>query len=167
MSSTRTVERVRLNRRQVKNRITVALWCLGVLVLSFLYAPWANEGPVLCPTRLVFGIPCPGCGLTRSFCAMTRGHIAEALSYHLYGPGVFVGCVLAVPWMIAEAMGRRRLVLPNRVAFSMKAGYLLGGGLILYHTARLAHLALSGQLLPAVNASLIGTIGHLAAAWLG
>ena len=35
-----------------------------------------------CPIRAVFGIPCPGCGLTRAFSALIHGRFVEALYYH-------------------------------------------------------------------------------------
>ena len=36
-------------------------------------------GPPVCPTALLLGIPCPGCGLTRATLALLRGDIAGAL----------------------------------------------------------------------------------------
>jgi hypothetical protein len=36
----------------------------------------------LCPTAATFGIPCPGCGLTRATLAAMHGHFAEAFHYH-------------------------------------------------------------------------------------
>lgn len=35
-----------------------------------------------CPSKLLFGIPCPGCGLTRAYKAALRFHFREAFSYH-------------------------------------------------------------------------------------
>ena len=44
-------------------------------------------GPPLCPTALFFGIPCPGCGLTRATLALLHGDFGAALHFH---PLVFV-----------------------------------------------------------------------------
>jgi len=33
---------------------------------------------VVCPFRLITGIPCPGCGMTRSFFAITQGDFLNA-----------------------------------------------------------------------------------------
>lgn len=36
----------------------------------------------LCPTAFFWGIPCPGCGLTRATLALVHGHFAQAFRYH-------------------------------------------------------------------------------------
>ena len=46
----------------------------------------------MCPTALFFGIPCPGCGLTRATLALLRGDVGAALHFH---PLVFVLTPLA------------------------------------------------------------------------
>ncbi|MBC8544660.1 MAG: DUF2752 domain-containing protein [Clostridia bacterium] len=35
-----------------------------------------------CVIRLLTGIPCPGCGLSRAYLALLHGHIADAFYYH-------------------------------------------------------------------------------------
>ncbi|HXK20996.1 MAG TPA: DUF2752 domain-containing protein, partial [Polyangiaceae bacterium] len=50
----------------------------------------------LCPVASSFGIPCPGCGLTRATLALLHGNVRAALHYHplvwLLSP-LFVGFV--------------------------------------------------------------------------
>ena len=36
----------------------------------------------ICPVRLLTGIPCPGCGITRSLRELLHGHFAEAFRLH-------------------------------------------------------------------------------------
>jgi len=43
---------------------------------------WVTDGPVVCPTRLLFSVPCPGCGLTRAASAMGHLDLAGAWSEH-------------------------------------------------------------------------------------
>lgn len=52
----------------------VALWCLP---------NW--PAPESCMSRTAWGIPCPGCGLTRSFVALAHGEFARSWSYNRMG----------------------------------------------------------------------------------
>lgn len=70
---------------------------LGVFLTGFALAV-AAEFP-LCPMASTFGIPCPGCGLTRATLALARGQLHEALHLHplvwLLTP-LFVGAMTGV-----------------------------------------------------------------------
>jgi len=52
----------------------------------------------LCPLASTFGIPCPGCGLTRATLALLRGDIHAALRFH---PLVWLLAPLFVVAMVA------------------------------------------------------------------
>ena len=70
----------------------------GVLLLSFAL-PLPRGGsiagmPSVCPFFNVTGVPCPGCGLTRSFVCFAHAHLSEAFRWHLLGPGFFSGALL-------------------------------------------------------------------------
>ena len=47
------------------------------------------ELPVVCPSRLLFGVNCPGCGMTRSVLLTLGGDLRGALDVNPAGP-VFV-----------------------------------------------------------------------------
>ena len=47
-----------------------------------------------CPTKMMFGINCPGCGLQRAAHAFVHGHIKEAIGYNRF-------FVVAFPYLIA------------------------------------------------------------------
>jgi uncharacterized protein DUF2752 len=74
-----------------------ATWlAAAVLVGGGLLPPsWAAAGPPLCPFRLLTGLPCPGCGLTRSLVSLLHGDLSAAVFFHPLGP-VAAGAVLAV-----------------------------------------------------------------------
>jgi hypothetical protein len=44
-----------------------------------------DDLPVACAFRRTTGLPCPGCGLTRSWAALGRGDLAQSLAYHRLG----------------------------------------------------------------------------------
>ncbi|HUT59720.1 MAG TPA: DUF2752 domain-containing protein [Phycisphaerae bacterium] len=69
-----------------------------------------REGNTLCVLRHLTGLPCLTCGMTRSFCAISRCRFVEALEHHPLGPVVYA--VLAVTMIRSAwiaAVGRRRL----------------------------------------------------------
>lgn len=67
--------------------------------------------PSLCPFHNLTGLPCPGCGLTRSFVCCAHGQITAAFAYHPLGPILFGGASLLVTNAL---LGRRAPRLSNR-----------------------------------------------------
>ena len=55
---------------------------VGSLLLS---ADGIESGPVICPFRIATGLPCPGCGLTRSWVYLAHGRWTESLLAHPFG----------------------------------------------------------------------------------
>lgn len=50
----------------------------GMILILLVLAPFVWH----CPMRLLFGIPCPGCGTTRACLAMLHLDVAAAFGYH-------------------------------------------------------------------------------------
>jgi len=147
---------VLLDRPERRRRAVDAAVCFGILAASYLYAPYAHDGPILCPLRLVTGIPCPACGLTRSFCAMAAGRPAEAFGEHLLGPlAMACAAALGVAWGYEAAAGRRVGWL-RRVAFSSRVAWTLAAVLLAYHAVRMVRWGLSGELLAWIQGSPAG-----------
>jgi hypothetical protein len=66
------------------------------LILAFVLPP-RGVGFSLCWLRGEFGIPCPGCGLTRSLSCAVRGRFYESWLLHPFGPFIFMlFCVVAI-----------------------------------------------------------------------
>ncbi len=59
----------------------------GALVLVMLTAalPSQGAGIQICFFRYLTGLPCPGCGLTRSFSCILHGDFARGYEYHPFG----------------------------------------------------------------------------------
>jgi hypothetical protein len=53
----------------------------ALLIVALAALVVVTEAP-LCPTAFFFGIPCPGCGLTRATLALLHGDLSGALRFH-------------------------------------------------------------------------------------
>lgn len=73
----------------------VLLLCLGMIGGAMLLDPARQGGggvtleghrlPEVCAFKRVTGLPCPGCGLTRSWVAAVHGDLAASLAFHKLG----------------------------------------------------------------------------------
>src|SRR6476661_6052669 len=87
---------------------TLAIAAAAALVLSATLSPAdAAGGPVVCPFRLMTGLPCPGCGLTRAWVFIAHGHLGDALAAN---PFVLVTmpAAIALVLVVCLALVRRR-----------------------------------------------------------
>lgn len=53
--------------------------CAAVLACLILFALIFHD---VCPVQILYGLPCPGCGLTRAGVLLLTGHFAAAFSMH-------------------------------------------------------------------------------------
>ncbi|MFN8522077.1 MAG: DUF2752 domain-containing protein [Chloroflexota bacterium] len=61
----------------------VAVGCIFGATIPVVFL---ESAPVLCPFRVLTGLPCPGCGMTRSVVAALHGDLSTSLFYHPLGP---------------------------------------------------------------------------------
>jgi hypothetical protein len=98
----------------------------GVLLLAARATPLPRYGsllglPALCPLKALTGVPCPGCGMTRSLVLSAHGQWAAALWYHPLGPLVFALLILAFCAGVLRLLcGNRNAMISSRV-FSRSA----------------------------------------------
>lgn len=57
----------------------------GLIVVAVIMAVVSLLGHGLCPSRELLGLPCPGCGLTRSILLILRGQWAESWQLQPFG----------------------------------------------------------------------------------
>lgn len=67
----------RLNSKQKK----ICLLLLFILYFGMAYFIMGRLG-IPCVFKVLFGIPCPGCGMTRALFALLRGDLAAAFKYN-------------------------------------------------------------------------------------
>jgi hypothetical protein len=85
----------------------------ALLAACFFYYPYAFDGPVLCPTALTLGLPCPGCGLTRATSLLTHGHVGEALAFHPLAPFLLLYAAFLWAYKVVESARGRPPELPT------------------------------------------------------
>lgn len=110
----------------------VAVW-----VASFLYPYTPLNGEVLCIWKKVSGLGCFGCGLTRSFIAVSQGALLEAFGHHPVGPLLYAPMVLFVGVIPA------RIIMKNPAWLSLGSKvwslyWGLCGVVFVLHAARVA-----------------------------
>ncbi len=147
-----------LERRSVRIRWAIVLGASAVLFASWFYAPWSQTGPVWCPLRLLTGIPCPSCGLTRSFCAAAHGDWRSAFGFHVIGPLLFVATATAIPICMLELARGRRFESAHRILFSSRVAWFEAGVFALYHVARLIAEFADGELARSMKSSVLGSL---------
>lgn len=96
--------------------LIILILCSVILGGAVIFTPSTPEAPSLqigktsfpniCIFRATTGLPCPGCGLTRSIVAAAHGHLAASFSHHRLGiltliyvilQFVFNLCYLSIP----------------------------------------------------------------------
>ena len=91
-----------------------------------------GDMPSLCLFYHLTGLPCPGCGLTRSFVCLGHGRFFESLHWHPLGPAIFL--LFTLLWLRCGLFywrGVTLLPLPpralNRFSFAGGAVLVLAG----------------------------------------
>ena len=97
--------------RRVRAGITaadvVAAGGVAGIGTAFLLSPeHIEDGPVLCPFRAITGLPCPGCGLTRSWVYAAHGWWEQSIASNAFGL-VLVAAVLALAVVVVARRVRR------------------------------------------------------------
>ncbi len=82
----------------VRSFPTAFIGLTGILALSALLPLPGADGriahlPSLCPFYALTGLPCPGCGLTRSFVCLGHGQFLQSLHWHPLGLALYGVCI--------------------------------------------------------------------------
>ena len=126
------------------SRRTATLLLVGltiVLAVSFFYSPPDSGYISVCMFKNLTGLPCPGCGLTHSFCALAKGRVASAFVFNAMGPPIFL--LAAGFWLrsLAVLFGQMKPVFAfDRIARGAMLGRLLLVALGIYGIGRIIYI---------------------------
>ncbi len=105
---------MRVERKRARpHDLTIALGGLSaVLLLMGRFWPFDRLPLVECPLRHLAGIPCPTCGMTRAFVALTHGEVGASLHVSPLGALLCLGAAAAAVYVVLRlSVWRRAWVL--------------------------------------------------------
>jgi hypothetical protein len=88
-----------LNERRLAWLTLVGL--SAMFIISMVWRPADEPSFILCPFRALTGLLCPGCGMTRAFCALGHGELMRAIHFNALSPLLYLS--LIVVWIGAAA----------------------------------------------------------------
>jgi len=111
--------RVRRHREMLMVSVIVVAMALLLRVrpdqaVEFVFLPgWAS--PETCLSRGLWNVPCPGCGLTRSFIYLAHGDLVSSLAVNRIGWLLALATAIQIPYRIAMLHWQKNKGLPEPI----------------------------------------------------
>ncbi|WP_330202706.1 DUF2752 domain-containing protein [Cyanobacterium sp. Dongsha4] len=151
--------KIKLSNSDIKIRFFQFLLLTSPLVASYFFSYSTYKSPFSCPILAFTGIPCPSCGLTRSFLSLTRGNVWESFSYHLFGPVIYSSLIVFSLHLLLEIFYKKKIRNKySTVINDIKIKYLILVSFIIYYVFRLLYLQINGDLINNFQHSPLGEI---------
>ncbi|MBF2056208.1 MAG: DUF2752 domain-containing protein [Cyanobacterium sp. T60_A2020_053] len=132
---------------------------LSPIIGSFLYGYTNHHSPFKCLILSFTGIPCPSCGLTRSFIALAQGKIILSLQKHLFGLPLFLFFLLTTIHLFLEIISKKKV---NSQVYTWlsnkKIQCLILISLVVYYGGKLLILYHDGTLVTDFEMSPLGNL---------
>ena len=111
----------------------------ALITLAFPYFivatnPHVETSQSFCPMKMLTGLPCPGCGITKSLVFAYQGEIYKSFSFHILGFPVIFACIIAVIVLSAEIITGKEYF--HSILYSRRLAYFLAFMLGGYHLIR-------------------------------
>lgn len=146
--------------RNNKGKLGWLIVYVFIITLSFFITPYLDNGVELCSMKYLTGLPCPGCGLTHSFAAISTGHFIEAFHFHFFGPFIYIAVLIFIFVLFSEIFLDKKFPRLRKIFFSKKFTYIFGIILFLFFSFRIYNLVLTGEFSKLLKNSVILKIIH-------
>jgi Protein of unknown function (DUF2752) len=81
---------------------------LAVVAVRVVPRRLVEGGPTMCVFRRATGMPCPSCGMTRSWSAATRLDVRRSLAWHPLGIPTLIGVLLVSTGVVRPSLDDAR-----------------------------------------------------------
>ncbi|MDI6784232.1 MAG: DUF2752 domain-containing protein [bacterium] len=108
-----------------------------IFIISFCWNPNPNPKWTICYFQMVTGLPCPGCGLTRGICAISHGHLMQAIYFNPISP--FAYLTLLYFWIkgLIELITKQEIYFNISSKIKNKLGFTALIGIIIFWAVRI------------------------------
>ena len=123
----------------IERPLVFSAFAAVALALSFWSTPEGLPSFEVCTFKSFTGLPCPGCGLTRGFCAVSHGRFRDASAFHAFSLPLYA---LNLGLLFSPLLLRRfpDLASPASQRFLFRAAGALAAAIIAYGLWRIIHL---------------------------
>ena len=125
--------------------VAAIAWLPVLLAGLWGYARFAGAGPVTCALRIVGGVPCPGCGMTRALTELVHARLDASWRYHPLAIPTLISLVVAWVYGVVAVY---RPVRPVSPGFVLAALIPAASTFLLVWIARLWLFARTGGIPP-------------------
>ncbi|QEG24290.1 DUF2752 domain-containing protein [Mariniblastus fucicola] len=94
--------------------------------------------PSTCMSKRIWGVDCPGCGLTRSFISMSHAQFGRAFSFNPAGPLVYLFVLFQIPWHLYQMFRLWKLRRPIETLWLYVPLFAMSGAILIQWLWRLA-----------------------------
>lgn len=119
-----------IRHRPAASELAAAGGVIGVGVAVSINPAGIEHGPILCPFRAVTGLPCPGCGLTRSWVYGAHGEWAQSFSSHPFGLPLLIGLLVLAVVAVGFRLTRREPPNLGRLIWNPVGKLVIAGWLV-------------------------------------
>lgn len=89
----------------MKRTKKLILMHIGIILALAVYVALVYFTPLQCPTKMIFSLPCPFCGLTRAWISVFSGDFSSAFAMHPLFP---LAPVLIVLFAHRDALSEKK-----------------------------------------------------------